>query len=136
MTYELPTDQFNALEHAKNRVLTANQFRDHIVEKYKSGYEGMWQTPLTHGDDALTMEQMQSVLNTAQATFAAILTDSAAFVQFVADTYPEALEGDEPLLPERFLSSPYNLTIGESGITLLSLKDAWLAPEEPEEGGE
>lgn len=132
MTYELPTAQFNTLEHAKNRVLSANQFRDHIVEKYKSGYEGMWQTPLTHGDDALTMEQMQAVLNTAQATFAAILTDSAAFVQFVATTYPEALEGDEPLLPERFLSAPYTYTTSETGITLVALRDEWLAPEEPE----
>ena len=138
MNYELPTETFNSTEAAANRIKRANQFRDLIVQQYKAGYEAMWQTPRTHGDNALSMADMQSVLNQAQATFAAVLTDSAAFVAFIATTYPEALaagtddEGNEtePLFPSRYESAPYVYTLDGNGITLVSLKPEWEAPIE------
>lgn len=136
MTYELPTNSFNATEAATNRIIRANQFRDLIVEQYKSGYESMWQTPRTHGDGALTMEQMQAVLNESQATFVDVLTDSAGFVSYLATAYPDALvapdEDTEPLLPARYTSSPYEYTVGQTGIQLTSLKPDWEAQEETE----
>lgn len=134
MTYELPAPTFNAIEAASNRIIRSNQFRDLIVQQYKAGYDAMWQTPLTHAESALTMEQMQSVLNAAQSTFLDVLTDSAAFVAFIAEAYPAALvspdEDTEALLPERYLSAPYEYELGPTGLTLTRLKPVWQQPEE------
>ena len=63
MTYTEPTLDFDANASARSRVKTANQFIDHIVNQYKSNYERFWQTPLTHGDRALSMAEMQGTLD-------------------------------------------------------------------------
>jgi hypothetical protein len=130
MTYALPTASFDATEATRNRIIRANQFRDLVVAQYRAGYDAMWQTPLTHGEAALTMAQLQLALNNAQATFIDVLTDSAAFVTFIQTQYAEAMTGDDPLLPARYISAPYTYTTGESGITLTALKLAWEAPED------
>lgn len=137
MTYAIPDQTFNAHEAARNRIIFAGQYKKQRVDNYKSGYEKFWQTPRTHGDSALSTEDMQSVIDQAPAVFAEILSDSAQEVAGIASIYPEALtiqgDADEPLLPERYLSSPYNYEIGPAGITLLSLKPEWEAIDEGSE---
>lgn len=130
MTYQLPNEAFNTNQAARNRVIKAQQFRDHIVQQYKSSYDAMWQTPRTHGDRALTMEQMQAVIDEMQPTMAEILQDSSAFVQFVVDTYPEALQDDNPLFPVRYTGSPYEYTVDQNRIQLTALKSEWEAQDE------
>ena len=57
---------------------------------------------------------------------------------YLTEGDPEALtadEGEEPLLPPRYLSAPYEI---DGDGQLLSLKDDWKAPsdEDPEEPAE
>ena len=80
--------------------------------------------------DNISNVEMQSVLDIDPATASDILTDSASFVQFIATAYPESLQGDDPLLPARYTSSPYEYTVDQNGITLSSLKEDWEKVEE------
>ena len=130
MTYQIPDSQFDAVASARVRATTANNFRVHLVEQYKANFERFWQCPLTHGERALDMAEMQATLDVLGVTAIDILTDSAGFAQYIATAYPEALAGEEPLLPPRFLSSPYEYTADANGITLTSLKTDWEEPVE------
>ena len=135
--YTVPEQSVDARESARNRITRANQFHELLIAQYRSAYESYWQTPRTHEDRALTMAQMQSVIDQAQSTMIDVLTRSAKFVAFVADAYPESLlssgtEGQEGFVeadfPARYHSAPYNYEITARGtINLLSLKPEWEA---------
>ncbi len=124
--YQLPSEGFDAFAALRPRVSQANQIRDNMVRQWRAGFEAFWQTPRTHGDRALSMEDMQAVLVAGGDTVKNILGDSASFLQFVATSHPEALVADdgddEALLPARYLSAPYEMN--EAG-QLLSLKPEW-----------
>lgn len=110
----------------------ANEYRNTLLERYRAGYEAFWQTPRTHGDRALTMEQMQAVIDTAQPTFQTILSDSAAHMADLQARYPAAFvkqEGEsEPKVPARYTSSAYEYTLDPNGrLVLSSLKPDWQA---------
>lgn len=130
MTYQRPEKQFDASAALDARVIQANQYRDNRVKNYKAGYEAFWQTPLTHGDRALSMVEMQAVLDAGQSTVQQILGDSAQEIAKIAELYPEAMTGEDPLLPARFTSSAYNYEVVEGRIVLLSLKPEWEAPSD------
>jgi len=126
--HEELTASFDANLNANLRSKEAGAIAEKLLRTYIDGYEKFWQTPKTHGERALSMENVQAMLDAAPAAMNEILSDGANFVQFVATTYPEQVGTD--LFPNRYLSIPYETD--EAG-RLTSLKPDWEEenPEEP-----
>lgn len=124
MAYTPPVLSFAALEHARNKVLRANQFQELVVQQYKNTYEDFWGL-FPDGDSRYTVDEMQSILDVLGATAIDMLTDAGAFVQYLATAYPGAVD-------EKYFDAAFDYTVGESGITVTALKDVWKKPEEEE----
>ena len=134
MSYTIPDAVFSGNDALIPRVKQANQLRELFVKKWRDVYESFWQTPRTHGDRALTIEQMQQVILANPAVVADMLKDSAGFLEWITTAHPdirEAPEGEEPLLPARYLSSPYEWD-PEQPLKLISLKPEWDVQEDGE----
>lgn len=113
MTYSPPDAEFSASLVARNVVINANQFRDLISQQYIASYHQFW------GIGTRTVEEQQSVIDVLGQVGLQILTDSAAFVEFVDEAYPGSL-------PKRYQSSPYTYELTADGrLILLDLKEAW-----------
>lgn len=139
MPFEVPQQSFNANEHARNKLLRANQLEQVILQQFVAAYEDFWgvsgsyQTTEVDGEQVTafvsdgsvyTVEQMQSVLDAMpQATAIDVLTDAAQLVGFIDLAYPGVLEA-------RYKTAAFTYTIGQSGITLTGLQSAWTPPEE------
>jgi hypothetical protein len=121
MAYELPVKIFNAGEHAKNRVIRANQFQNDIITQFKESYYDFWGVTSPPTGSRYTVEEMQAILDVAPTTFIDILTDAAQFCSYIAGTYPDSIES-------KYLTAAFDYNIGETGIILSSLKPEWLAP--------
>ena len=83
---ELPLS-FDANAMANLRVKEAGAIGEQLLRTYMNGYEKFWQTPRTHADRALSMEEVQAMISAAPAAMNEILADGAAFVNFVQSTY-------------------------------------------------
>lgn len=109
------------------RVKEAGMAATKLIETWKAAYEKFWQTPRTHGDRALTKEQVQAFINEDKALVGDILTDSAAFIAFLQSSHPDRI-GTE-LFPERYLTSPYPI---DETLTIGDLKPEWEVQENNE----
>jgi hypothetical protein len=138
MPFEVPTTTFNALEHATNKALRANQLEETILEQFKASYEDFWGTSgsdatkevdgvqvsaFVGGGSRYTVEEMQSIVNVLGATAIQILTAAAGLVQFIDVAYPG-------VLADRYRVAAFDYTIGPSGLTLTGLKSAWVPQTE------
>lgn len=139
MPFEVPEQPFNANEHARNKLLRANQLEQVILQQFVAAYEDFWgvsgsdQTTDADGEQVTafvgagsvyTVDQMQSVLDAMpQATAIDVLTDAAQLVGFIEMAYPG-------VLADRYKTAAFTYTIGQSGITLTGLESAWTPPEE------
>lgn len=124
MPYDLPTPQFDAVEHASNRVLQANAFESLIVQQFKSLYHEFWGVSDPPTGSRFTVAEMQSILDAMpQSTAIDMMTDAAAFVIYISSAYPGAM-------PAKYGTAAFDYTIGQNGITLTSLKSDWETPEE------
>ncbi len=110
------------------RVKEAGMTVESLLRTYINGYEKFWQTPRTHGDRALTVENINEMLAAAPEIMTEIQEDGTAFVTFIADTHQDVL-GTE-LFPARYLSIPYEAN--ESGV-LTTLKPEWEVQTQEEE---
>ena len=63
--YPLPAEPFNAIEHARNKILRANQTQEGIIQQWKSAYEDFYGL-LPNGGSQYTSQQMQQVLEQVQ----------------------------------------------------------------------
>jgi hypothetical protein len=124
MPFELPTSTFNALEHATNKVLHSNQLELTILQQFKSSYEDFWGVTFG-GGSRYTVEEMQSIIDVLGATAIAIMTAAGGLVQFIDLAYPGVLE-------DHYKTAAFEYTIGQNGITLTQLAQAWVLvpPEE------
>ena len=139
MPFEVPEQSFNANEHARNKLLRANQLEQVILQQFVSAYEDFWgvsgsdQTTEVDGEQVTTfvgagsvytVEQMQSVLDAMpQATAIDVMTDAAQLVGFIDLAYPG-------VLADRYKTAAFTYTIGQAGITLTGLQSSWTPPEE------
>ncbi len=131
MPYETPIEQFNAVEHARNAVVRANQFSELVVQQFIAAYEDFWGL-YPEGGSRYTAEQMQAKLDAMPMTTAVdILQDAAAFKTFIAQAYPGAL-------PEKYHESAWGYVLDQQGLHVTSLRPAWEppAPEQEEENVE
>ena len=126
MGYDLPAEQFNALEHAKNAVLRANQFAELVVQQFIMAYEDFWGL-YPEGGSCYTAEQMQAKLEAMpMATAVDILQDAATFKTFIAQAYPSAL-------PEKYHESAWGYVLDQQGLHVTSLRPAWEPPASEQE---
>lgn len=96
-----------------------------LLRTYMNGYDKFWQTPRTHGDRALSMAEVQAMLDVDPAIMVGLMNDGTAFINFVQASHASAV-GTE-YFPTRYLTIPYNMD--ENG-RLTSLKPEWEAQEE------
>lgn len=140
MPFEVPTSTFNAQEHATNKVLRANQLEQTILQQFKASYEDFWGvsgsdttkevdgeqvTTFAGGGSRYSAEEMQSILNVLGGTAIQIMTSAAGLVQFIDAAYPGVLQ-------DRYRSAAFDYTVGQNGIALTGLSDAWAVPPAPE----
>lgn len=125
MGYPTPEQTFDALDHARNKVLRANQFQELVVQQYKGLYEDVWGLN-PEGGSRYSVEEMQSVFDVMGATAIDMLQDGGAFAQFIATAYPGVLE-------EKYLDTAWEYTVGEAGIQIVALREAWMPVEEEAE---
>lgn len=100
---------------------------DRQVIAWKQMVEVCWCAPITHGENARSMQEMQAIIDADPAKFQILLSDSVAQVaHFMAVDSARFLELVEP----RFLTeSPYEWAEGE--LTLVALRPEWdVQPEE------
>ena len=106
------------------RVKESGMAATKLIQTWITAYEKFWQTPRTHGDRALTKEQVQAFINEDKALIGDILSDSAEFVAFIQTSHPDRI-GTE-LFPTRYLTSPYEL---DETLTVGDLKPEWEAQD-------
>lgn len=125
MSYPAPQQQFDSLEHARNKVLRANQFQDLVIQQYRNTYEDFWGLN-PEGGSRYSVQEMQAILDAMpQTTAADILADAAAFVTYVTQAYPDKLES-------KYHDTAWDYTMGQSGIQVTALREAWVPVEEGE----
>lgn len=125
--HEPKPEGFDATKAFNVRLKESSMTAEKLLRTYMNGYDKFWQTPLTHGDRALSMEDVQAMLDVDPVIMVDLMNDGTAFVDFVQSSHPEAVGTD--YFPTRYLTVPYNMD--ESG-RLVSLKPEWEAPAEEE----
>ncbi len=123
--HEPKPEGFNAIKAFNIRLKESSATAEMLLRTYINGYEKFWQTPRTHGENALTIDEVQDMLNVDPAIMVDLMNDGTAFVAFVQESHAEAV-GTE-YFPTRYLTIPYNMD--ENG-QLTSLKPEWEAQEE------
>ena len=126
MKYPEPNQTFDAFDHARNKILRANQFQELVIQQYRNSFEDFWGLN-PEGGTKYSVEEMQAVLDAMpQATAIDILQDSAGFVSYVMQAYPGTLE-------EKYQGSAWDYTIDANGITVTGLKPIWEKQEQQPE---
>ena len=116
--YPLPAESFNAIEHARNKILQVNQFQQLVLQQWIATYEEFYGL-FPEGGSRYTTQQMQAVVDAMPAATARdIIADSAAFVSFVNTAAPGAI-GD------KYQSPAFEMTDDGITITVGDLKPAW-----------
>ena len=116
--YPVPDESFNALEHARNKILQANQFQQLVLQQWIATYEEFYGL-LPESGSRYTTQQMQAVVDAMPASTARdIIADSAAFVSFVNTAAPGAI-GD------KYQSPAFEMLDDGTSITVGDLKPVW-----------
>jgi len=125
MSYPEPVKTFDAVEHARNKVLRANQFQELVIQQFKNAYEDFWGLN-PDGGSRYTAEEMQAILDVMpQTTAIDILGDSSRFVDYISAAYPNQLD-------EKYQEAAWEFTIGTNGIVITELRPEWM-PKPQEE---
>ena len=116
--YPLPAESFSPIEHARNKIIRANQTQEGIIQQWQSAYEDFYgRNP--GGGSRYTSQQMQQILAAMPFDVCRdIMSDSAAFVAFVESAKPGALE-------DKYKTPAFALTDDGTTITVGDLKSAW-----------
>ena len=123
----VPDEGFNALEHARNKILRANQFQQLVLQQWLATYEDFYGLQ-PGGGSRYTTAQMQAVIDAMPAATARdIIQDSGAFVAFVNQAAPGAIA-------DKYQSPAFEMTDDGATITVGDLKPAWQQPETVTDG--
>ncbi|MHC4633592.1 MAG: hypothetical protein ACYSYU_00035 [Planctomycetota bacterium] len=95
-----------------------------LIKSYMDGYDQFWQTPRTHGDNALSMVDLQATVDADPAIMYELIADGTAFVEFVQNSHAEKI-GTE-YFPSRYLTIPYET---DTNGRFVSLKPEWEVQE-------
>ena len=116
--YPVPDEQFNAAEHARNKILLANQFQQFVLSKWIAVYLDFYGL-LPDGGSRYTTAQMQACIDAMPAETARdIMSDSAAFVAFVNTAAPGAIA-------DKYQSPAFAMSDDGQQITVGDLRPEW-----------
>ena len=116
--YPVPDEQFNASEHARNKILRANQFQQLVLSQWIDTYLDFYGL-LPDGGSRYTTAQMQAIIDAMPAATARdIMGDSAAFVAFVNTAAPGAIA-------DKYQSPAFAMSDDGQTITVGDLRPEW-----------
>jgi len=116
--YPVPDEQFNPSEHARNKILRANQFQQLVLSQWIATYLDFYGL-LPDGGSRYTTAQMQAIINAMPAATARdIMSDSAAFVAFVNQAAPGAIA-------DKYQAPAFMMTDDGQQITVGDLRPEW-----------
>jgi hypothetical protein len=116
--YPVPDEQFNASEHARNKIIRANQFQQSVLSQWIATYLDFYGLAES-GGSRYTTPQMQAIINAMPAATARdIMSDSAAFVQFVNEAAPGAIA-------QKYQSPAFAMSDDGQQITVGDLRPEW-----------
>lgn len=116
--YPLPAKPFDPIEHARNKILRANQFQQTVLTQWFATYHDFYGLE-PNGGSRYTTAEMQAIINAMpEATARDIIADSGAFVAFVNKAAPGAIG-------QKYQSPAFEMTDDGTSITVGNLKPAW-----------
>ena len=124
--YEVPPVSPEAMDHLNNILLRADKELKRQIQTWMQQLDICWCAPVTHGDSARSMEDMQAIIDADPAKFQMVLSDSVAQVaHFMAIDSEAFLSMVEP---RHLVDGAY---VWGEGLTLVSLRPEWdVQPEE------
>jgi|688.fasta_scaffold231988_3 hypothetical protein len=121
MPFQVPEAQFDAGLHARRSLLTANRLEQVILQLFIEAYHDFWGVSNPSNGSIYTTEQIQlKIESMSMATAIQVLTAAAGLVAYINMAYPETLN-------EKYYTSAFDYTIGESGLVMGGLKEVWNA---------
>jgi len=119
--YETTTATDSAQDHLDGILKRADREFKRQVRSWSQQLDICWCAPVTHGENARSMEDMQAIIDADPAKFQMMLTDSAAqAAHFMAID----LEGFMGLVEARHLTEGA-YTWAEGSLTLLGVRPEW-----------
>jgi len=116
--YPVPDKQFDAAEHARNKILRANQFQQLVLAQWTATYLDFYGLAES-GGSRYTTPQMQAIIDAMPAATARdIMMDSAAFVSFVNTAAPGAIA-------DKYQSPAFVMSDDGTTITVGDLRPEW-----------
>jgi len=116
--YPVPGEEFIASEHARNKIIRANQFQQLVLSQWIDTYLDFYGLAES-GGSRYTTPQMQAIIDAMPAATARdIMSDSAAFVAFVNTAEPGAIA-------DKYQSPAFAMTDDGQTITVGDLRPEW-----------
>jgi len=116
--YPVPGEEFIASEHARNKIIRANQFQQLVLSQWIATYLDFYGLSQS-GGSRYTTAQMQQIIDAMPAATARdIMSDSAAFVAFVNTAAPGAIA-------DKYQSPAFAMTDDGQQITVGDLRPEW-----------
>ena len=116
--YPVPEEQFNAIEHARNKIIRSNQFQQLVLAQWIATYLDFYGLAES-GGSRYTTPQMQEIIDVMPASTARdIMADSAAFVAFVNAAAPGAIA-------DKYQSPAFVMSDDGTTITVGDLRPEW-----------
>ena len=124
--YNVPPVSPDAADHLNNILIRADKELKRQIGEWMKQMDICWCAPVTHGDNARSMEDMQAIIDADPAKFQMILSDSVAQVaHFMAVDSSAFLAMVEP---RHLVEGAY---VWGEGLTLVSLRPEWdVQPED------
>lgn len=117
MRYDVLSTDFDAAEHARNKLIRCNQLEQSIVDSFVAVYEDFWGVSVV--GPRYTSGQMQQIIDTIPAqVLTDILNGAAALLDFIATNYSRGLD-------VKYQSPAFNLSVSEGRLVVGTLKDTW-----------
>jgi len=116
--YPVPGEEFNPVEHARNKIIRANQFQELVLDQWIATYRDFYGL-FPDGGSRYTTAQMQAIVDAMPAATARdIMGDSPAFVAFVNQAAPGAIA-------DKYQSPAFAMTDDGQTITVGDLRPEW-----------
>ena len=116
--YPVPGEEFIASEHARNKIIRANQFQQLVLSQWIATYLDFYGLSQS-GGSRYTTAQMQAIIDAMPAATARdIMSDSAAFVAFVNQAAPG-------VIADKYQSPAFAMSDDGQQITVGDLRPEW-----------
>jgi len=116
--YPVPDEQFIASEHARNKIIRANQFQQSVLSQWIATYLDFYGLAES-GGSRYTTQEMQAIIDVMPASLARdIMRDSAEFVAFVNKAAPGEIA-------DKYQSPAFAMSDDGQTITVGDLRPEW-----------